>query len=580
MNKDNKELFNKDVARNISEVDIILAPPMELVYEANEIAQITTEDEKFSFALQYDANQKDFLLSMLETVGAVVEDDDEERNMLFSMMNMTQLAFVKRLDCIERVKTDEGINPYIEEDVKLTSAQHNQIERAVHDDEVQDGNETLEVHSNFARSLSTVANIETSGVAVTSVTSAARSASCPCPSNDSMRTATIISDESYTSGCICCPGAEQWFKFIATRTGRYTICTTGNLDTIGTLYDCYGNQIVEVDDYAPCGKINFRIIRNLTAGNTYYVKVRIYGNDTGCYTLRVTERVFANYVTINKNTITLEKGVTYELPITPNYTYKGYNGAQRISGLSVSINPSGANEQKIFWWEQYGDVLDCSYGWDDDGDRYIHVTATEIGTAKLYAQDWNENGKRDECVVYVPKKVTVLSCSPSGWVESSEIMGRDMATAFNNEESYVVKTPTNVSSFETCWNEAGECIIVHTQGSSVGLYDHGTGSTPIIVSKINIANLPVNNSIRFIMMTACETAGETANDNVAYWLSKRINPDGIVIANTDIVSGGSTSFRGSNNGPTWKVYKNGIVQNPVSDVSLTMQKAYDIYSTY
>ena len=118
---------------------------------------------------------------------------------------------------------------------------------------------------------------------------------------------------------------------MATRTGQYTICTAGSLDTIGTLYDCNGNQIIRVDDYAPCGKINFRIIQNLVAGNTYYVKVRIYGNDTGNYTLRVTERVFANYVTINKSTIALEQGVTYELPVTPNYTYKGYNGAQRIS---------------------------------------------------------------------------------------------------------------------------------------------------------------------------------------------------------------------------------------------------------
>ena len=44
--------------------------------------------------------------------------------------------------------------------------------------------------------------------------------------------------------------------------------------------------------------------------------------NVGSYTLRVTERVFANYVNINKTTITLEKGVTYELPITPNYTYR------------------------------------------------------------------------------------------------------------------------------------------------------------------------------------------------------------------------------------------------------------------
>lgn len=79
----------------------------------------------------------------------------------------------------------------------------------------------------------------------------------------SWNTLTVIPDKSYTSGFICCPCAEQLFRFTATRTGKYTICTTGSLDTIGTLYDCCGNQIVEVDDYVPCGILNFRIIRNL-----------------------------------------------------------------------------------------------------------------------------------------------------------------------------------------------------------------------------------------------------------------------------------------------------------------------------
>ena len=414
MNNENNELLNNDVEINVSEENIILAPPVELFDEAKEIAQSTHSDEKFPFALQYDSNQKEFLLSMLETVGAIVEDDDDDGHILATMMNMTQLAFIKQLDCVERVKTDEGINPFLaEEAVKLTPIQQ---EDESLDDEVKVAvtdidPETLEVQTEIALNRTTDAELEAiaiaeteqadGDIAVASVAATARSSCCPCPTNVSMETAATISDESYTSGYICCPGAEQWFKFVATRTGQYTICTTGNLDTIGTLYDCVGNQITRVDDYAPCGKINFRIIYNLTEGNTYYVKVGVFGDDTGSYTLRVTERVFANYVNINKTTITLEKGVTYELPITPNYTYKGYNGAQRIPGLSVSIDPSNANEQKIWWWEQYGSVLDCSYGWDNDGNRYIHVTATGIGTAKLYAVDWNENGKRDECVVNV-----------------------------------------------------------------------------------------------------------------------------------------------------------------------------------
>ena len=188
-----------------------------------------------------------------------------------------------------------------------------------------------------------------------------------------------------------------------------TILTMSYVDTIGTLYDCYGNKIDEVDDRDLDGDLNFRITQNLTAGNTYYVKVRIYGDDTGSYTLRITDKVYANYVTIAPKTITLKQGVLYELPLSPNYVYKGYNGAERIPGLSVSIDPANASEQKVDWWEEHGDVLDCSFGWDDDGDRYIHVRALTPGSEKLYARDWNENGKSDTCTVtVVPAYKTML----------------------------------------------------------------------------------------------------------------------------------------------------------------------------
>ena len=97
---------------------------MELFDEAKEISQSAHSNEKFPFALQYDSNQKEFLLSMLEAVGAIVEDDDDDGHILATMMNMTQLAFIKQLDCVERVKTDEGINPFLAEEVdKLTPIQ-------------------------------------------------------------------------------------------------------------------------------------------------------------------------------------------------------------------------------------------------------------------------------------------------------------------------------------------------------------------------------------------------------------------------------------------------------------------------
>ena len=55
---------------------------------------------------------------MLQMVGAAVETDDDEGHMFETRMNMMQLAFIKRLDCVERVKTDEGINPFLAEEAE------------------------------------------------------------------------------------------------------------------------------------------------------------------------------------------------------------------------------------------------------------------------------------------------------------------------------------------------------------------------------------------------------------------------------------------------------------------------------
>lgn len=417
MNNANKEHFMYDGDATVKEEEIVLAPPTELFDEAKTIEQNTRADEKFPFALQYDPNEKDFLESMLQKVGAIMESDDEEGHVLSTRMNMTQLAFIKQLDAVERVKTDEGMNPFFAEGAEaLVLNPQNELENQEFENEAEAtsinlNHEPLNVENEMADCLIADANyaIQTitekqacdDGIAVASAATSPRSSYNNGPTNTSRRTAATISDESYTIGCICCPYAQQWFKFTATRTGQYTIYTTGPLDTVGTLYDSSSNKIVEVDDYEPCGKLNFRIIQNLTAGNTYYVKVRVADSSTGQYTLGVTDMVLVNEVSINKDTITLVENVTYELPVTPNYTYKGYNGAQPIPGLSVSIAPSNAYDQNIRWSGNYGGILEVSFGWDDDGDRYFHVTATDPGTATLFADDWRAHGKRDGCAVTV-----------------------------------------------------------------------------------------------------------------------------------------------------------------------------------
>ena len=283
------------------------------------------------------------------------------------------------------------------------------------------------------------------------------------------------------------------------------------------------------------------------------------GGAIGSCNVVVSRNIKVSHISLNQSELVLNRGEPYS--------------------LEAKVSPANAAVKTIKWRSSNPCVA------------YVNINSGEVmgiaaGSAKIYAAAQDESGVYAVCTLkvnkaqYIPNKVTVISCSKSDWINSSKIMGEDMAKAFNCGGDYVVETPTTALAFENIWSNAGECIIIHTHGGVDSLNNEDESGTPIIISKNEIADLPRNNNINFIMMTACNTAGEPANDNVAYWLSRKINSNGIVIANTDFVSGGADSFMGSNGNPTWKVYKNGVIQNPISEVTLTMQSAYNIYQSY
>lgn len=113
-----------------------------------------------------------------------------------------------------------------------------------------------------------------------------------CSSND-MSSAINAPLVNWVDGCIGCPGGEVWYKFttIASEAhpngskGWYGIQTQGSLDTMGYLYDAYGNQI-DYDDSSG-NNMNFKITHQLDYGETYYVKVKAYGNNTGSFYFKV-----------------------------------------------------------------------------------------------------------------------------------------------------------------------------------------------------------------------------------------------------------------------------------------------------
>lgn len=195
---------------------------------------------------------------------------------------------------------------------------------------------------------------------------------------------------------------------------------------------------------------------------------------------------------------------------------------------------------------------------------------------------------QNELINKFPPLITVISCSPKGWVDSSASMGQIMSDAYNIEDDYVVKTPTKPEDFKTCWGNVGDCLIIHTHADSTCLADHNdnTGGSGSIIMKISdFESLEQNNNINFVFLGGCQAAAGDPNNNIAYWFSKKINSQGVVIANTDFLVGAVSSTDGAtwgtNQEPTWKLYKNGdIVDGAISEVTLTLKLAYDYYFKY
>lgn len=113
-----------------------------------------------------------------------------------------------------------------------------------------------------------------------------------CFCND-MASAITIPFIYWQHANISCPCNEVWYKFTANvgtvhangSTGKYVVRTDGDLDTVGYLYDCHGNLVAYNDDNG--SNLNFSFWVELNYSETYYIRVKAHGNNTGNFRIQV-----------------------------------------------------------------------------------------------------------------------------------------------------------------------------------------------------------------------------------------------------------------------------------------------------
>lgn len=105
----------------------------------------------------------------------------------------------------------------------------------------------------------------------------------------SYTSASPLYEDSLYNSCLTL-GSNDWYRFTPAATGKYAFSAFSSTDTYGELY--HGTtKLTSNDDSGE--ELNFRIIYNLTAGTTYYLKVKGYNYErTGNYQVVVSKDPF------------------------------------------------------------------------------------------------------------------------------------------------------------------------------------------------------------------------------------------------------------------------------------------------
>ncbi len=99
-----------------------------------------------------------------------------------------------------------------------------------------------------------------------------------------------VTMHSKTPGSINQANDVDCFKFTPAATGEYLIATTGEGDTVGSLYNS-GYTLLKEDDDSGSG-YNFAMKYTLEANKTYYIKIKGYSTKMGDYALNISKDLY------------------------------------------------------------------------------------------------------------------------------------------------------------------------------------------------------------------------------------------------------------------------------------------------
>ena len=240
----------------------------------------------------------------------------------------------------------------------------------------------------------------------------------------------LLSNGTGRNGTIAA-GDEYIYQFTAPSAGTYVFYTTGSMDTYGHLYSnqSLSSQISTDDDSGE--NRNFKIEKNMSSGETVYLKVRGYSSSTtGSYTVYASRKYVVSYnanggsgapssqTKVHGESLTLsttQPAKAYTITYNANgeavgnsnktvsCTFRNWNTSANGSGNSYGTGSSFTANTDITLYAQWGNPTAGTLatptrsgytfaGWytSASGGSQVTSNTTITGNTIIYAH-WNQN---------------------------------------------------------------------------------------------------------------------------------------------------------------------------------------------
>lgn len=197
---------------------------------------------------------------------------------------------------------------------------------------------------------------------------------------------------------------EKMLMFVPLVSGNITITASGSYDTFGVLYSSDMAVLAQDDDTASDG-VNFLIIYNVTAGQTYYIGARAFSSTTtGTATVNITGSTTVldgGYaVTASKGSATYGQNFTLNVPnARDGYKFLGYadeNGVMYTdaTGTSVKVWDKDSDTTLYSQWERavYTVTFVTSGGTPIDSIELAYGERLDIGKYVTTRSGYSFNG--------------------------------------------------------------------------------------------------------------------------------------------------------------------------------------------